>query len=606
MSNSYRGVDTPAGSSGFVGIDEDGLGDGGATSNPASSGLQNRIAGNLLYLAPGVTTCSFAPVVANSDVNLATGDRPWTSLLWSSVGIWTIPGDVGFEGVRLGGVYNCESNSTQNDVRFMACISRAGSIPIQNMNVFTLANTQNASNPDYTTLFATPSDGDVIFDAAGIKSPGEFVLSLWVQGVPSGDSAVTGESASFKWATCEHATDTGFTSGNAFYHQQSANPYDTAAAGVPLESAYLEVTGGFPSGSARYEILAQVNTTNDALLVFPTPGSVSSLTVKLSYLSWLQLRGLWIKPIYRSDSILRQPQKAIEANKTFTSAQVIKHATAIRSLYNRRRLLAVGPQGILDSTSGREEYQGRDYPYRWPFVDGDETPAESGGSSTHTDPNTDYLPLIEQCVFIDGEDPTLVVDCHFIAVVADEYAAHSNFGSAVNPGGSIPVSTKAANYIGEADWDFELKIHQLVNNASPTTTEWWDSSDKTNLVPGATGNSGETWTERLDLYPTSEFAPSATLKTIQTLVNFDASSDLAWANREGQLFLDDHGLLQHMRFAVPLTNMSTATATGRPIRVRLEAALNSVIRWCTGQTTDTAKVRLMLVGFSIWQENDDG
>ena len=594
MANNYRGAQTAGGISGYVGVDEDGIGDGAGKSRPASTGLQNRLQGNTMYLAEGASCISFAPICANTTLTgsgAASGDRPWTSLAWSSILVCHIPVSPGFRGIRFNGVYNCqEANSTAtNDVELKVVLGSVVRDSVDNA-AFTLASTQATSQPDFNVMFTDPADGEILLPEA-VSRNGTLRFEIWVRGDDGGDTAITTTTTyGGFWAQADNSTD---------YDQEGSGPFESGG-GTPLEVCKLvETTGLYAVGNIEKDLLYPVTVgSNDTMAVHPIPLGYAAQTVstKISYLMFIQLRGMWIRPLYEITSatppVVANPQTGMLANTPFTATPMLRMVKAMRDIQTRPRLLAVGPEGILDSTSGREKYHGRKYPIRWPFKDADETTDET---------STIRPPLIEQCVFVDAEDPYIVVHCGFIACHMRGNVFHSQENFMVAHEGTALDQT-----LGRADWSFELKIHQLEDPPSADTeaVKWYTATQKTNLVDGIAEdtNTGEVFTETLQLWPAGYTSSLPFLRQQAFLESFESGTDLAFSHREGSLFQEDLGLIQWRKFRVKLDNMATKTQTQYPIRVRLEASISGTPHYASSLYNELARVRLVLVGFSIWQE----
>ncbi len=578
--NNYRGKDAPGGTSGFVAIDEtDGIGDGGSYSQPVSSGKQNRIQGNTMYLAAGPVCTCFTPVVNNSSVTAATGDRPWASIEWSSVGLWLIPMSRGFAGVRLGGIYNVMGNGT----------NLAGArlkVQLGPTSQFRdLPNTDNGG-PQYKSIFPNPEDGDFTIEPITDDNGGFIPLFIWIQSRDDGPrSGATVEIFGRNWYVESRIPTT------VFDNSTSGNPFSADS----METQYLRTTDATPFIGKRWDILHNVNgINNEAVTIYPADAaSNDAFDAQMYYQSFVQFRGLFIKPIYQTRSIADLPQSALEGQLSFSGPIAQRQARATTRLFKRPRLLKVGPEGVLSLDANFERYSGVDYAYRWPFVDGD--------SGTIT--------LIEDSVFLDAQDPIIHLEILAIAT-----AHRQPLVNALIEGTGLKASWSAfqglpfqANYdpenpgTGKATWTLELKVDLLDDVASPGVATWENST--TNLVEGANApDEGIIQDVEMTLYSAAFEAREVYLRQQAFMeANDPGFTDYAFSYKEGQLWASDLGLVTRIPIEAKLDGFDEIT--DRPVRVRVDVNLNTdfSIQYPSAHLTDPEFLRFAIVGYTISQ-----
>lgn len=544
--NNYRGQDTAADSSGFVAIDEDCIGTGADAdqTRPFSTWLCNRIVGNLLYLAENGRQISWQPYNTQIGLTSNSGDRPYASLRWTTIGLWHLPVSRGLTGVRIGLLANVQAyaGQTQSDVKLRVDFGAAS-------RTFPLSNTYN-SGPSYEPGSTTLSTYEVALPATvrGDDSFDALPLRLWIQSLDAGSRTGT-ETVSF-WDTKVEADAT-----STFFNESSSgNPTSDS-----LEIQYLRITSGGNFTTENFDLLGRVQGTQQAVLIDGN-AVLGSVTVQRYYMSYVQFRGIWVEPIYDPDYVFSIGQEDIEPSKTPPGPVFDEIMRGIQYLYTRPTAVAIGPRGVRDS--GQETFN--DYQVRWPWVDGDDSATA----------------IVETPVMLDAENPIVEVRMSVVVVHGRQ-----------NPQAPYAGSALLEQAPGSAEWTLALLVDTRDEGALGGSSDW--STHNTSVLEAAASYDVE-----LPMYPASYYAPQPLLRQLAQMDTYDGY-DVSYAYKEGQLYEEDLKLVEEISLIGRLSSFTTANAY--PARVRVTGVLKSgsTPNYTSGDNNSTAYVRLICVGYTV-------
>lgn len=529
----------------FVGLDDDCIGDGVNDAMPCDTWMQNRIQGNTMYLNSAPESICWAPISHGNSLTAGVGERPWASIAARIVvGRWRVRLNPFVDKVEVTLFYNVQAqggSQSTGDIEFTIGVTGHG------QTVTTLSNTYSGG-PSFDGVVLTHSLGEV-------KQQADW---QWLY------FKMISQHSSDRAGTANQSTGTGLYSIGV----DSAGFFDDSSSGNPdadsLEVQYVTRDNGTSDEPDVFDLLFQAEdlTNNDKASVYPENDNFGawSQTVQRHYMAYLQLKSAAIRWTYKDRAIIYVPQAQIAPNIGFSGVPATMQAQGIRDLYRRPRLRGVGPAGVLNSNY--EEYQGLDYPIRWPFALGDQ------GTQT----------LIEDSIFLDTDQPSLKIVASFVCVHTRQ---------------PFRKSFSASGETGEATWDLTATVDQL-DDVSSADANW--ASDTTVLE-----------SVTVDAHPfvmwpvANNHGASPLLRQVGAHDGRGANPtmDMVLTYKEGSLYPEDLDFLQDIVINLDLDSTYGSARRGDPVRVKLDVALDTVTQYVTQFNVTSARVRLLLISYSI-------
>lgn len=588
----------------FVGMDDDALGDGHDTTLPLDTYVQWRIQGNLEHIAAEPRMLCFSPVIANSDdFTTVTGLRPYTHAVsqgsvffWD---MWLIPDQTGVDITVCYSSFIVTGGGAGNTEYECVITSPEGALVIAR-ETGTLPETETAGSPN------TPYVG-VTTIAADFDNPirQRVLARVWFFVNATADTEAqataldTGTSA---------GTDTGYGWDNKVYCEDATIFVDSPLTGHPTstsrECMFIEFDPTTVSGIPDQDILTLIQRdaagtvekgaltrTGGIPVTMSTTTTASRLDFELKTVKSFFLRAVAVQHqfdygSFESSRVRFEPHIPVRM-----SAGLFQHSAMI-DIHKRRRLIAVGPRGVMDVE--RAGYYDKGYAAHWPFTLGDDT-------------GIDQV-LIDDSMYLTTEDPELEVQMTFICVQnnAMGYQAFNSPNSGSNDRGigarardNFLDDPPLAGKTGRILWDITVDLDQMDNQTGGSAT--W-STDSTSYL-------SQTEDVLLKLNGAAYGVQGVGLPSVASGMNAaafgnketDPRNDNFW-HKEGTLFGEDisSGYLQTVKVLVPVSGTDENT-NALPYRFKITAAIDTLIEAVTGDTAnvDTGTIQLMLVSYSV-------
>ncbi len=523
----------------FVGIDNDAVGDGAADTLPVDTWVQNRIAGNQMWLAQGHTSFCWSPVQRNSDHSALGGDWPYASITnWISIGLWDLPVAPGLEGVTLSGIYAADAGDV--DLRV-----RVGETVVDSVVSST------ADVGDYASFVIdididprdAPESAEVVrfevYMRSRLGSARSGTASVYIAG-PVADTANT------------TFFDNGASANPAFDSleiQCLANDYGTGYADL------VDMMGRLPADVAG----------NDRMSVVPPRDWPTSGDRQRYYLSYLQLRSLSVQPRFAETSYSVPKREEIEARQAFSGVAAGRHQRGSLASYMRPRVIRVGPEGYYSSTE--EQWSALGYSRRWRYA-----PAEDSGAAATT-------AIIDDSIWLDATESDVEVRLKLVAV---QYEQSGGLRGAVR-------------------WDLTAALEQLATDT--TAAAWEGSATMTDIATITQSPSLRMWPVGFPSVPfVLQALQVMRVSTVGTTDGFAFREGSVWwedaADRYGDVAGTEVSVIDDVviRLRAPAADGDRAL----PFRLRVTAALGDDVTYCSGyQRGDDEHLELVLVGYTI-------
>lgn len=279
-------------------------------------------------------------------------------------------------------------------------------------------------------------------------------------------------------------------------------------------------------------------------------------TARTLPLAYVQVRGIEIHQIFEGETDLRareryQPQKIVDARDE------IAHPLSIDRTYRRKRCLWIGPTGTLGDTE-LGWYSG--YGPRFARVDGNTSSAQI---------------LFPASIVPKTKAPKILVLLNILAT----YEPSTEGGIVFNT--STAEALEAA--VGEATWTFTASVTRFGNGSSTP----------------ASVTSGEVEVE-LAHWPHLLTPFRAALQTEHIYRQQQNGVIDVWPYKEGQLFEEDHQLIQRVALSFDLPSHDPSINLA-PYAVTLTALTEALGDFPLGETVTASDLVLAVTGCTIWE-----
>jgi len=507
----------------FVGIDDQAYDDG----YPVDTWLDQRIRANNVYLEQNqqyIVNAFLSGTVAPSDGSPYYQMRPWCSIDWSApivVPMWL------------------ESGMSGADMSIWAYASSGdGTVQLS----LTGGDIQRVIANDVTSFSGDiESEGNAILSAtvqSGLARQEWGSLQLWVQ-------STAGSSAT---ATLD-LTTLGRTA-TRIINADTAISYPSS---LPTASS-LDVSALVTADGVVTDLLA-ANTATGDLLGGDVIGAVS--TVDQYPITYLQCRSAGIRSKYTGQEI---PVSAasLAARRAIRGSDETKLAQQVQSAYDRRSLIAWGPQGYLPPERD-EEWPGL-MPMRFQGV---QSNAAAGIASC----------LAQTACLWRRDGGTMYVALHLVGI----YHGDSP-GTAGSTDWSLSISLEAPNGT-DTDWSSPAVLTSADRTVSIPT-----HSSSVNLTPGASRLlSMRRWNYSQTTGPSSQ--------------------NWLYIHRDGQLYREDLALITPVIIEVDASDLTTGDMGMLRVDADYQSGTFTGFSRPSGTTPAQLGYQLELVctGYSIWQ-----
>ena len=283
---------------------------------------------------------------------------------------------------------------------------------------------------------------------------------------------------------------------------------------------------------------------------------ISSQDCSLRPLPYVQVRAIEIHNVWSPDFDMR-PQGRYEPDRVVDGRDAIEHAIVIDRIYRRKRCLWVGPVGTL----GDQEVWEAGYGPRFARVEGSTTAQLLFTASIQ--PRT--------------KDPKLLLLLNLLPT----WNTPPSFASSAN----IFTLEKLEKAIEVADWTFDVDCKRFANGSS---------------TPGTIASLTEG--RELEHYPQLITALSPALQSEEIV----ASLLVGGAFKEGQLFEEDHALIQRVALELDLTGYNPST-NDMPCFVNVSLSTEALAKFTTAEvdddtsTLDEGDLVVACTGATIWE-----
>lgn len=538
----------------FVGLDSDVFGDGDSDTQALDVFIQQRLRGNQYYLNANRRSVSRSYFGTATKENNGTfnGERPFGCIRPGDFA--TIPFKLyrGLASVTLGGLIHCQTqNSGTDGVRYWLLVRD------QFRRTLGVASGEIAIMPDGYEMEEITCTLNRPFDNA--EGLGEIVFRI--QSQDAGDSGANisiGDTQGLRWT----AASSGFIS-NQDPGPQTGSPevlyLQQDDAGTTVDIFGVDDSGSKSSNDILFPGRSYINS------------SALSTAFSFRYLSYLQVRSLYVRLQYVEDRFGRIGLGDLQARQTIKGPLAINQAEAINQYHRAPKLMSFGPGDYTDSTRQQGSWP-TNYRLKWPIAVGDGTAQN----------------IIDDTFMCINEDPTFEVIAYVIATV--EIA-----------GGVEPVQNELVK--GESDWIFAIDIEQF------------DTADINWTTPISLGTASST--EQVTLF-TTDWPKARFLRTKTILHDFSGTTgspfagnqssnfnEWEFATKEGLLFEEDYRLITALRFTVSGSLSYSDTLT--PIRFRMSAqyddgtADHPALGGISAASVLNESLHLTLVGYSIFE-----
>lgn len=597
----------------FIGVDDDAYGDGtGSTTQPLDAWLQTRIQANIEYLADEPRLLCFSPVISSADdYTTISAIRPYTQMYRGSVWRGLIIGHPNQSGLKLHLAYSSftvTGNGGQGDISALVRVKVGGQI-VGSLKA-TLPETETAGSPD-----ADPDVGvvelEVEFERTLVQQE-DMIVTLSVKTIGDnlfGEATNLGDGLD---GIEEYSTGDGYgyanrlgstapptSPGDRFWEDSNTTPHPDHDS---LEAMFARLSDSVTTNqTANVDLLMRSDEDNGGTagggsyaLVYPPLGTnvVPAQAGNLAYQAYLTqsffLRAMAYEAVFDATSLDVDRQK-YESNRVLASAESYSQHSSMRVIHRRPRLIAMGPRGFKDSDVSA--YDNLGYALHWPLTFGNET--------------GDNQILVEDSIYLTTNSPDLAVTVSFISVqlqtafnfsVGAAAKKRANNASSVDKYNESDLVDGDGTGAGEVDWNITVGLDQLDDGS--TVADAW-AADSTSYA-------SSTKTVRLPLHPAS-FDSGTTNGQPPVAIALDAQ---AYANKgsggrdgnfwykEGTLYADDLRYVETQQFIVETSSVTQST-NKLPYRLKISAALDSVIDYLRPEGSPTDDVRLTLVSYTV-------